>query len=228
LKTDNEEIVTAIRNRAELLLREWNRPEHLYKLDKDRAVFIVIDMQNFVCSPGDGQPLSGLNEVIRNINTLADHFHDSGIPVIWIRQNFTGDEKENDAGLYPLFHRKPLSGEVCNRSRGTEISADLHYDNALDIQVPKNRYSAFIRGASNLEEILKSLNRNQLIIAGLAANVCVESTARDAMQLDYEVILVKNATSTFDEILLEATLTNVKIFFGDVRSTEEVLEELRR
>jgi ureidoacrylate peracid hydrolase len=97
----------------------------------------------------------------------------------------------------------------------------------LDYQVIKNRYSAFIRGASNLDETLKSLNRTQLIIAGLAANVCVESNVRDAMQLDYEIILVKNATATFDEVLLEATLTNVKLFFGDVRSTEEVLEELR-
>jgi ureidoacrylate peracid hydrolase len=224
----NEEIaITTLRNKAASLVREWNRPVHLFKLDRGRAALILIDMQNFVCSPGDGRLLPGVNEVIRNINMLADHCHGNNIPVIWLRQNFTIDEKGSDAGLYPLFHRKPLSGDICNRSTATEICRELHYDPALDREVLKKRYSAFSRGASNLGETLRLLNRNQLIIAGIAANVCVESTVRDAMQLDYEVILVKNATTTFDEVLLEATFTNVKLFFGDVRDAEEVLEELR-
>ncbi len=227
MNKDDETAIKALRNRATLLMREWNRPDHLFKLDKDRVTLLVVDMQNFVCSPRDGHPLPDVNEVIKNINILVDHCHRMKIPVIWIRQNLTIDGKGSDAGLYPLFHRKPLSEDVCNRSRGTEIFGDLHYDHVLDRQVIKNRYSAFIRDASNLYETLKSLERSQLMIAGLAANVCVESTVRDAMQLDYEVILVNNATSTFDEVLLEATLINVKLFFGDVRSTEEVLEELQ-
>lgn len=226
MKESEETAIKSLRWRTETLLKEWNRPEHLFSPDAKRAVLLVIDMQNFVCSPTDGHPLPSTDEVIKNINMLADHCRRKEIPIVWIRQNFTVDEKENDAGLYPLFHRRPLSQEICNRSRGTEIYGDLHVDHTVDYKIMKNRYSAFCRGASNLDETLKSLNRNQLIVTGLAANVCVESTIRDAMQLDYEVILVRDATASFDEVLFEATLTNVKLFFGDVRSTPELLEAI--
>jgi len=226
MKKKKNPAIRHLRNRAAFLMREWNRPEHLFRPDKEKAVFIVIDMQNFCCSPREGRFLQSMDDVIRNINLLADHCHKEKIPVIWIRQSFNIDQNKSDAGLYPLFHRRPLSEEICNGSRGTEIYEELHFDRGIDCEVIKNRYSPFATGASNINEILRTLERNQLLIAGLAANVCVESTARDAMQRDYEVILLRDATAAFDEILFEATLTNIGLFFGDVRRTYEVLDEL--
>jgi ureidoacrylate peracid hydrolase len=224
--TDHQNAVDTLRGSAARLINEWGRPGHLFAPDRERAAFIVIDMQNFACQPHGGHVLPGIREAGDTINRVADQCRRLRIPVVWIRQNFTVDEKGNDAGLYPLFHRQPLSGDLCNRSWGTGIHRELHYDPALDHQLFKNRYSPFIPGASNLAETLKSLGRRQLIIAGVAANVCVESTVRDAMQLDYEVILLRDGISTFDELLLEATLANVRLFFGDVRTSEEVLEAL--
>ncbi len=58
------------------------------------------------------------------------------------------------------------------------------------------------------------------------ANVCVESTVRDAMLLDYEVILVSDAIAAMDRVVLEVTLMNTRLFFGDVRDTATVLEDL--
>jgi ureidoacrylate peracid hydrolase len=97
----------------------------------------------------------------------------------------------------------------------------------MDHVVFKNRYSAFLSNPPELREKLDCLKRKQLIVAGIAANVCVESTVRDAMQLDYEVVLVSDGVTTFDEALLESTLMNTKCFFGDVRTTEEIMEALR-
>lgn len=152
MEKSEEEVINLLRSKVALLLREWNRPEHLFSLDADRAVLLVIDMQNFVGSPRVGPAFPSSGEVIRNINTLVDHCHGMMIPVIWIRQNFT--VRESEAGFYPLFHRGPFSGEVYNSSQGTEICEDLHYNPALDHQVTKNGYSAFSRGASNLEDTL--------------------------------------------------------------------------
>jgi len=45
-----------------------------------------------------------------------------------------------------------------------------------------------------------------------ANNICVESTLRDAMQLDYEVILVSDGTTATDDILRESTLANTYHF----------------
>lgn len=94
------------------------------------------------------------------------------------------------------------------------------------ITVYKSRYSAFLSSPPELEEKLVSLNRNQLIVTGVTTNVCVESTIMDAMQLDYEVILVSDATTTFDEVIKEASLLNISLLFGDVRSTQSILTEI--
>jgi ureidoacrylate peracid hydrolase len=130
--------------------------------------------------------------------------------------------------LYPAFHDINDIGSVSNRSSGTEIFPSMHYDPAADYVVFKNRYSAFLSNPPQLRERLESLKRTQLVVAGIAANVCVESTVRDAMQLDYEVVLVSDGVTASDETLLQSTLTNTRLFFGDVRTAEEVMEALAK
>jgi len=103
----------------------------------------------------------------------------------------------------------------------------MDFKPSTDHVVFKNRYSAFLANPPELERRLDVLKRTQLIIAGIAANVCVESTARDAMQLDYEVVVIADAVDTFDKTLLKNTLKNIMLFFGDARTTEEVMDELR-
>jgi ureidoacrylate peracid hydrolase len=111
-------------------------------------------------------------------------------------------------------------------SRGTDIFPSMNYDPALHFVVFKNRYSAFLSNPPQLRERLESLKRTQLIIAGIAANVCVESTLRDAMQLNYEVVLVSDGVTASNETLLESTLTNTRLFFGDVLTAKEVIKAL--
>jgi ureidoacrylate peracid hydrolase len=117
---------------------------------------------------------------------------------------------------------------ICNKGKGTEIFRDMHVNPVKDHIVFKNRYSAFLSNPPELRQKLESLHRTQLIMTGVAANVCVESTARDAMQLDYEVTVVADATASPDTTLLKNTLKNITLFFGDVRSTDEVVEEFKR
>ena len=96
---------------------------------------------------------------------------------------------------------------------------------SLDHQVVKNRYSPFINNSSELPHLLKTLKRSQLIFCGVLLNVCVESSIRDAMQLDFEPILISDATTSVDRIVYEVSLFNIKLFFGDVYNTEEIIEE---
>jgi ureidoacrylate peracid hydrolase len=211
---------------ADEAIRERGRPQHVYAIDKEKAVLIVIDMQNFVCEPRDGHGMRGLAAAIASINSLVDFFHRERLPVIWIRQSFTADEHGNDAGLYCEFHRKPLSPEVMNLGHGTEVNSRLHFDRGLDYEVLKNRYSAFAGGSSKLKGVLGELGRTQLVVAGAATNVCVESTVRDAMQMGYEVVVVGDATAAADRMSHEVSLMNIRQFFGDVRNAEDVIAEL--
>ena len=89
--------------------------------------------------------------------------------------------------------------------------------------VEKTRVGAFVTGASHLHELLQSHGIDTLIVTGTLTNCCCESTARDAMQMNYKVIFVSDATATFTDAAHNATLENMAMLFTDVMTTREVL-----
>ena len=223
----NVEMLDDLRRDTAPVLKQTGRPMHLFRLDASRAALVIIDMQNFSCAPSGGQTMPGINDTMVQTNKLADFCRSLGVPVIWVRQNVTCGQSGDNGGLYRAFHDKDHVKNICNKGTGTEIFRDMHFDPAKDHVVFKNRYSAFLSNPPELRQALDKLKRTQLIVVGVAANVCVESTVRDAMQLDYEVTVVADATTSPDKTLLRSTLKNIIFFFGDVRSTKEVMDELR-
>ncbi|NQT77186.1 MAG: cysteine hydrolase [Bacteroidetes bacterium] len=225
---DNKaEVIQFLRHKTDQLISEWKREDILFDIKPPQAALIIIDMQNFVCAPENGHGIQGIDEVINNTNHLVDICHELSIPVIWVRENINTIGDSTNGGLYPLFHDREHLNAIENLGHGTEIYSEMHFDKSKDFVVFKNRYSAFIPAPSDLHKTLTSIGRKLLIISGVAANVCIESTVRDAMQLDYEVVLISDATTTFDEIFLEVTLMNTRLFFGDVRTTKSVIDELK-
>jgi ureidoacrylate peracid hydrolase len=90
-----------------------------------------------------------------------------------------------------------------------------------DLRVAKNRYSVLIK--NDFEKELRERGIDTLLIAGTKTNVCVECTARDAMMLDFKVVLVSDCTAALSDDEQRATLENVIQQFGDVRTAEEAL-----
>jgi len=213
--------------RGEKIASAWKRPKKLFILNPQTSAFVIIDMQNFACAPEEGSPPPQIKKVVHQINRLADFCREVEIPVIWVRQNMTASVKTDDTGLYPLFHDPRRTKNIMNLEKGTEIYPAMHWDQARDHVVFKNRYSAFLSTTPGLREKIDGLKRKQLIFAGIAFNVCVESTIRDAMQLDYEVVLVSDGVTGPDQALLQSTLKNTQLFFGDVRTTDDIIRELK-
>ena len=65
-----------------------------------------------------------------------------------------------------------------------------------------------------------------ILVAGAVTNICCESSARDAVELDYKVIMISDALSGHAHGLHEATLATFYRIFGDVRPNEEVIQLL--
>ena len=157
---------------------------------------------------------------------MADFCHERKIPVIWLRQCFSQKEGWDDTGLYGRFHRLPLEPGMFNLGGAAAIHPAMHVDPASDFVVDKSRYSAFAPGSSRLEPLLSGMDRKHLIIGGAATNVCVESTARDAMQRGYRVTVLADAATAFDSLVHEVSLLNIKLFFGDTRSVNGLIREM--
>ena len=92
--------------------------------------------------------------------------------------------------------------------------------------VLKHRYSGFVD--TNLELILRSRGIKTLVVTGVATNVCVESTARDAYMRDYYVVLVDDCSATYDPAKHAATLANIADHFGVVVRSDEIFDAWRR
>lgn len=152
-----------------------------------RNCLIVIDMQNdFLDRLRDGQRA----ELIRNTNQLIHIFRTSECPVIWVQQLISPDL--SDA---PLIMRDRQISVVIDGTSGAEIHADLSRHES-DSVVTKKRYSAFF--GTNLEESLNELAPQRVTLAGVNTHACVRTTAIDAYQRDYRVLLASECLASHD------------------------------
>ncbi len=210
---------------AEEFIKRTGRPEPLFRVDRGRSALIVIDMQNAFVAPGSTIEVPKAREIVPNINALARACRDVDIPIIWVISQF---RSEAEWGLITAFEpespvekgRESPKDELKWGANGTKIWPEL--------VVTKCRYSAFVNGSSNLERLLRTLGRDHLLMTGVATNVCVGSTAMDAMMLDFKVTFVSDATAAFTDFLQQAFLMNLKMVFADVLSTSEVLNQIER
>ncbi len=95
-----------------------------------------------------------------------------------------------------------------------------------DRLVEKGRFSAFTPGTSGLEQALEEDGIDTLIISGTVTNICCESTARDAMQHNYRVIMATDANAALSDAEHAAALKSLAFAFADLRSSQEIAELL--
>ena len=194
---------------------------------RDTAL-LVVDMQNFYLARGAPSWCPDARGIVPNVNRLADAVRRFGAPVIWLR-NVTSPEAFKGWSVH-YDRMKPDRVETRRRDLARDADGvrlwhelDVRDD---DIKLDKLRYSALIPGASNLETVLGKYSADTLIVCGVATNVCVESTARDAMMMNYRTLVVEDACAASDRALHEATLNTFYLYFGDVQTTDQVIANL--
>jgi nicotinamidase-related amidase len=169
--------------------------------------------------------------IVPHINQLAAALRQQGGTVAWV--NMTAG-KGGDS-LWSTYHDHFFTPEKAARHRdqlsegaeGHALYPALHTQSS-DWMVWKTRFSPFIAGSSQLDSMLRAKRISNLIVVGTATNMCCESAARDAMMLDYRVIMVADACAArYDEDHM-AGLTSFYQSFGDVRLTQEVIDEVLR
>jgi ureidoacrylate peracid hydrolase len=206
---------------------------HLFeRIDPTRAAFVVIDMINMFMEPGAPAEVPAARGVVDSINRLAAALRPLGCRVVWITSPIVAVDGTTE---WDKFYKVFVAEDV--RARTIAASAPGSHGQALwpelkvapgDLHVAKNRYSALIGGASQLERMLRSFGIATVLIGGTKTNVCCESTARDAMMLDFEVVMVRDCCAALSEEEHRATLETIIQQFGDVMTGDEVLATMRR
>jgi ureidoacrylate peracid hydrolase len=206
--------------------------EHVFdNLVPAKTALVVVDMQNGFMVPELGHAACAMaHEIVPNINRLAKAVRDTGGAVIWIQTAYHDETLESWSISYEMVgkagaERRKFS--LSPQNKGYEIFPDLKVD-AADLIVVKNRYSAFIQGSSNIEEVLNRRGLDTLLITGTVTNVCCESTARDAMMRNYRTIMITDGNAANTDEDHNAALNNFYLTFGDIMSTDFAIGCLTR
>lgn len=204
-------------------LKRRDRLHFMETLAPQRTAMLVIDMQNAYVGRGEPAYVPEAHKVVQNINRLADSLRAAGGTVVWVL-NTLGPEAEN---WRPYRHfRRPellqaMVAALTPGNPGHELWPEMDR-RPHDLSIQKTRYSAMIQGSSDLDERLRQAGIDTIIITGTLTNVCCESTARDAMMLNYDVVVISDATAAHSPEEHSASLGSIYAAFADVMSASEV------
>ena len=206
--------------------------EHVHEdFDPAKTALVVVDMQNAFMLPGVAHsPCLMAQEIVPNINRLAQGVRETGGTVVWIQTLYTDDTLENWSSLYDMLGvqgTEKRARALAGGSKGYELWPDLEVK-PEDLIVAKNRYSAFIQGSSNLEQVLRERGIDTVLITGTVTNVCCESTARDAMMLNFKTVMITDGNAAVTDDDHNASLVGFYLIFGDIMSTDFAIDCLKR
>lgn len=203
----------------------------IYKdLDPDKTVLVIIDMQAAFVEEGSVIEVPAARGIVDNVNRAARGFRSLGIPVIWIRSMHpTGaaDWRHFFDHFVRPERREAAAAAMSNDAPPTRFYSKMDVQDD-DYIVIKNRYSCFIPGASSLERLVRSLGRDTLVLAGTKTDICIESTARDGMMLDFRVFVLSDGTAALSDEEHQAALNVLIQEFADILTVDEVVAELRQ
>jgi len=210
----------------------WDAPK--FEIVPEKTAMLCIDVQNDFIVPGAPYESEPARDAVDELNTLFALCREHGIRVVFTAHSHRSDG--SDLGAVKHLHPLTASGEaMVEGSTGVELYPKLDVQGSDHI-VHKRRFSAFY--STDLELLLRNLGVDTVIIGGVATNVCCESTARDAFFRDFKVIFLSDGNGTFDHPdvgwgafpatdVQAHTLTNIRMYFGEVADIAEVSERIR-
>lgn len=193
-------------------------------LNPARTAHLIVDMQNGFMEEGAPVEVPMAREIVSEVNRISaavraaggrnyflryttPHGNVPGWPVMWKRLGPDGAKTHQDA-FTPGAHSWQLWPEIAVEEG--------------DVALDKHRFSAFTPGTCTLHEQLQAAGIDTVIISGTLTNCCCESTARDAMQNNYRVIMATDANAALSDEEHAATLHILGMVFADLRSVEEL------
>lgn len=195
-------------------LKELINPKH--------TAVVVIDLQNDFChSDGDmaksGRDVSLMQQAAHNTQKFLPEVRKRKVPVLFVRA------RHNHWTNSPAWMRKrgEKGSSTCMEGEWGEDFFAVKPGEGEAVVV-KHRYSAFI--GTDLDLILRSQGIQTVILTGVGTNVCVESTARDGFQMDYDIVLLSDCTGSSTLESHKRALEVLAQHFGYVLTSKEILE----
>ena len=185
------------------------RDKHTYKFVPQNSALLVIDMQNFFLQKEAKTFIPSMPAIIKPIQVIQNYYLDKNLLVIQ-----TKHVDSNDKLMIQWWQSAIARDDLQN-----DIILDLANNKSQKLE--KSQYDAFLY--TNLENMLKENNIKQLVIVGVMANLCCETTARSAFMRGFEVFFVVDATAANNMAFHAASLLNLSYGFAIPVLVDEIL-----
>ena len=209
-------------------------------LDPQSTALVIVDMQEYFLNPGSPysraleSAVPGVRRYFQErdreiveptLRRLLEFFRAHGLRVVYTT---LASELADGSDLMPILQKRNAAsraevGDVAFPPRAdawARIVAALE-PRPDELVVNKTTYGTF--NSTGLDHALRSLGITSLVIGGVVTNVCVETTARDAADRGYQVVLLDDGCAALSPEIHESTLLSFGSYFGRVRRTDEVL-----
>lgn len=196
------------------------------RLNPRRTAHIVVDLQNGFMGQGEVAEVPMARMIVPNVNRISAALRAAGGIVAFTQHTTDADAVLTWSLFFDHFftpeRRARYIGAFTPGKPGHALWSELDVAEQ-DLFVLKRRFGAFVPGSSDLHARLQERGIDTLIISGTLSQVCCETTARDAMMMNYKVFFITDACATFTDAEHAGTLSAMAYIFCDVRDTQSVL-----
>lgn len=209
-----------------------------FPLARDRVALLVIDMQRDFIEPGGfgaslGNDVSLLQAIVPTVARLLGGFRAAGLPIVHTRECHKPDlsdcppaKRLRGAPSLRIGDEGPMGRILIAGEPGADIVPELA-PLPGEIVIDKPGKGAF--HATGLSEVLAARGIEQIVIAGVTTEVCVQTTMREANDRGYDCLLATDATESYFPAFKAATIEMIIAQGGIVgwaATTDAILEAL--
>jgi ureidoacrylate peracid hydrolase len=200
------------------------------KVAPAHTAVIVVDVQNDFCAAGgmmaqEGLDVSAVQAMAARLPPFLAAARRAGALVVFIRNVYSSEHNFYLSDVWLEQASRARAGSYTRRPVCREGTWEGDFYGEVrpqpgDPVVTKHRFAAFYN--TELDTILRSHGIRTVVMTGVASNVCVETTAREAFVRDYYVVFSSDGCACYADEDHQATLRNINRFFGQVATLAEV------
>jgi nicotinamidase-related amidase len=224
-------------------LTEWLFPWPEFDPDWTKCALVIIDYQNYSSNPDCGLSLVMKEKypslanyylprisqtTIPNTGTLLERFRTLKMPIIFTRH---GALLPDGSDMIKRRQRRDKDALENSKRSAMWSKGEFEYEIIAELEplpgeliIDKNSSSPF--NSTGIDQLLRNLGIDTLIVTGMATDMCVETTSRDAADRGYNAIVVEDAVATFVEQHHYAALSSIARVFAKVSKTSDILDAL--
>src|SRR4051812_28524777 len=192
-----------------------------------RTALVLIDMQvDFALPDGalgrQGFDMAAPQAAVKKAQSLTETARRAGVAIVFLRLIL---RPEDDTPAQREYHARRGQGDTALCAEGTRGALFVGpTPQAGDYVVSKTRYSGFT--ATRLEESLRAMGRDTVVLAGLTTECCVAATAWDAFERDFQVFIAADAVAAYQPDLHEGALKALNLNCAQLFSSAEIAAAL--